>query len=42
MTKEDIWKLFELTGNISYYIKYKEMINEGSKNGNNKGKWNYN
>lgn len=38
MTKQDIWNLFKKTGNISYYIKYKEMINKGfDKIGNNKG-----
>lgn len=25
MYKEDIWKLFALTGDISYYLKYKSM-----------------
>lgn len=25
MDKEDIWKLFTLTGDINYYLKYKSM-----------------
>ena len=25
MDKEDIWRLFTLTGNINYYLKYKSM-----------------
>jgi hypothetical protein len=29
MTKEDIWVLFKKTGNINYYIKYKDMIEKG-------------
>ena len=29
MTKEDVWNLFKKTGNIKYYIKYKDMINKG-------------
>lgn len=29
MTKEDVWNLFKKTGNITYYLKYKEMIKEG-------------
>jgi hypothetical protein len=35
MTKDDIWNLFVQTGNISYYLKYKET--KGFENyGNNK------
>ena len=26
MTKEDLWNLFKKTGKITYYLKYKEMI----------------
>ena len=29
MTKEDLWSLFKKTGNITYYLKYKEMIKKG-------------
>lgn len=29
MTKEDMWNLFKKTGNITYYLKYKEMIKKG-------------
>ena len=29
MTRNDIWVLFKKTGNISYYIKYKEKIEKG-------------
>ena len=29
MTKEDMWNLFKMTGNVTYYLKYKQMINEG-------------
>lgn len=29
MTKEDVWNLFKITGNINYYLKYKQMIREG-------------
>ncbi len=29
MTKEDLWNLFKKTGNITYYLKYKEMIKKG-------------
>lgn len=32
MTKEDMWNLFKKTGNITYYLKYKEMIKESGKN----------
>ena len=39
MNKDDIWKLFKITGNIDYYIKYKDMIDKGlDKLGNNEGK----
>lgn len=26
MTKQDVWKLFEKTGKIEYFIKYHEMV----------------
>lgn len=29
MTKDDLWNLFKKTGNITYYLKYKEMIKKG-------------
>ena len=29
MTKEDLWNLFKQTGNITYYLKYKEAIKKG-------------
>ncbi len=29
MTKDDLWNLFKMTGNINYYLKYKEMIKKG-------------
>ncbi|CCY45361.1 unknown [Clostridium sp. CAG:1193] len=29
MTKEEMWNLFKKTGNITYYLKYKEMIKKG-------------
>lgn len=29
MTKDDLWQLFKQTGNISYYLKYKEMLKKG-------------
>lgn len=29
MTKEEMWNLFKKTGNIAYYLKYKEMIKKG-------------
>lgn len=32
MKKEILWKLFEKTGNIEYYIKYKELDNEEDRN----------
>ncbi len=25
MNKEDVWKLFKLTGKIEYYLKWKKM-----------------
>lgn len=28
MTKDDVWKLFKMTGKICYYLKYKQMNNE--------------
>lgn len=29
MTKNDVWLLFKKTGDINYYIKYKEMLEKG-------------
>lgn len=29
MFRNDIWTLFTRTGDINYFIKYKEMINKG-------------
>ena len=29
MTKEDLWNLFKKTGNITYYLRYKELIKKG-------------
>lgn len=29
MNKEDVWKLFKLTGKIEYYLKWKTMSKEG-------------
>ena len=29
MTKEEMWNLFKKTWNITYYLKYKEMIKKG-------------
>ena len=29
MTKEEMWNLFKKTGNITYYLKYKEIIKKG-------------
>ena len=29
MTKEEMWNLFKKSGNITYYLKYKEMIKKG-------------
>lgn len=29
MTKDDLWNLFKMTGDITYYLKYKEMIKKG-------------
>ena len=29
MTKEDVWNLFKMTGNVKYCLKYKQMIKEG-------------
>lgn len=29
MTKEDLWNLFKMTGDITYYLRYKEMIKKG-------------
>lgn len=28
MNEKDMWKLFKLTGNIKYYMKYKDMKKE--------------
>lgn len=30
MDKELLWKLFKETGKIEYYLKYKEVCNDGS------------
>ena len=29
MTKEELWNLFKMTGNITYYLRYKEAIKKG-------------
>lgn len=29
MTKSDLWNLFSKTGDISYYLKYKEIVSKG-------------
>ena len=29
MTKEELWNLFKMTGNITYYLRSKEMIKKG-------------
>lgn len=29
MNKDDLWALFRKTGNIYYYIKYKDMLEKG-------------
>lgn len=29
MTKEDLWNLFKMTGDITYYLRYKELIKRG-------------
>ena len=43
MNINDIWNLFKITGNIDYYIKYKDMIDKGlDKLGNNEVKRNNN
>ena len=31
MTKKELWELFKKTGKIEYYMKYKELDNDGSK-----------
>ena len=37
MSRDDVWYLFMLTGNVNYYIKYKSMIEKGVvRLGNNK------
>ena len=41
MYKKDLWELFTKTGNITYFIKYKEMIDKGiDKLGDNESKRN--
>ena len=41
MYREDLWNLFCKTGNIDYFIKYKEMIEKGiDKLGDNESKGN--
>ena len=43
MNKTELWNLFKLTGNLNYYLKYKEMIDRGlDKIGDNEGKRNNN
>ena len=43
MTREDIWNLFTKTGDINYYLKYKDMLDKGlDKIGDNESKWNNN
>ena len=43
MKKDEIWKLFEITGNINYYLKYIDMNNKGiDKLGDNESKWHNN
>lgn len=43
MNKEDVWRLFETTGKIEYYLKYRKMV-EGKIEplGSNRDKGNYN
>ena len=33
--KELLWDLFRKTGKIEYYIKYKEVVNDRKRRGNN-------
>ena len=41
MNINDIWVLFKKTGNINYYIKYKDMIEKGiDKLENRESEWN--
>ena len=41
MNKEDLWKLFTKTGDLNYYIKYKEMTSKGiDRLGDNESKGN--
>ena len=43
MTKEEIWNLFTKTGDISYYLRYKDMTYKGlDKIGDNESKGNNN
>jgi hypothetical protein len=43
MTRDDLWTLFKKTGDISYYIKYKDMLDKGlDRIGDNKSYRNYN
>jgi len=43
VSKSELWNLFKITGNLNYYIKYREMIDRGiDKLGDNEGKWNSN
>ncbi len=43
MNRKDIWSLFSTTGNIKYYLKYRDMVQKGIDNiGDNKSKWNNN
>ena len=37
MNKNDVWRLFEKTGKLEYYLKYKDMIEKKVDNlGDNK------
>lgn len=29
MTKDDLWNLFKMTGDITYYLRYKDAIKKG-------------
>ncbi len=43
MRIEEIWELFKITGNINYFIKYKDMKDKGlDRIGNNESKRNSN
>ncbi len=36
--KDTVWKLFEETGNLSYYLLYKELTSDGVHNKSNSTK----